>query len=263
LEINTDVTERRLIQENLATLSSRLLKVQDDERRRIARELHDSLGQLLTAAKMELDLIQNAGQPVSADDVREPLRHIQQALGETRTISHLLHPPLLDEAGFTPAARGYVDEFGKRSGIYTTFVVPSELPRLSRNVETALFRILQEGLTNVHRHSGSNKVEIQIRRDAASLVLLIRDCGHGMPKHLLEKFKRTGAEAGVGLSGIRERIREIGGMFEIESTDKGTQLTITVPIEEQEAKHSLTPESLMMQGKIDAGKDGHHLASAS
>ena len=213
----------------LRRLSARLLRVQDEERRRIARELHDSLGQYLAAAKINLDvLVRSNGD--GAAFVREAQHLIDRAISDTRTLSHLLHPPLLDEAGFASAARWYVEGFGKRCGIRATLEISDALERLSSETETALFRILQESLTNVHRHSGSRSVEVHLTKNASSVVLSVEDHGKGIAQEILARFQKDGTNVGVGLAGMRERVKELGGRFAIESSPKGTILTATVPI---------------------------------
>ena len=215
----------------LRRLSVKLLRVQDEERRRIARELHDSLGQDLTAAKICLDMLVN--------EAKEPSPHLKEAqdlvnrsISDTRTLSHLLHPPLLDEAGFVSAARWYVEGFGQRSGISTRLQLPDHLHRLPRQVETALFRIMQEALTNVHRHSGSRTVQVGVTVDESRVTLTVRDYGMGVPREILDRFWKTG-NVGVGLAGIRERVKELGGFMEIESTLDGTLLKATVPLRKE------------------------------
>lgn len=214
----------------LRALSARLLRVQDDERRRIARELHDSLGQYLTAAKINVDLL--AGSPDGSDRVQETQQLLERAISDTRTLSHLLHPPLLDEAGLASAARWYVEGFGRRSGIEVTLDVPPELPRLSSPVETTLFRILQETLTNVHRHSGSRGVDVRLSVDDSKVELTVRDYGKGIPEKVLTRFRQSGGYVGVGLAGIRERIKELGGTLEIHSSTSGSAVTVRIPIVE-------------------------------
>jgi signal transduction histidine kinase len=154
----------------LRRLSVKLIRVQDEERRRIARELHDSLGQDLTAAKISLDMLAQEWESDSAH-FQDARKLVDRCISDTRTLSHLLHPPLLDEAGFVSAARWYVEGFGQRSGIATKLELPEHLRRLPRGAETALFRILQEALTNVHRHSGSRAVDVRVSEDAAKVVL--------------------------------------------------------------------------------------------
>src|ERR1051326_3755274 len=185
--LETQVEERTAA---LRKLSVQLLRVQDEERRRIARELHDSLGQYLTAAKINLDVMARNGQAVSAY-LHEAQQLIDRAIGDTRTLSHLLHPPLLDEAGFAFAAKWYVEGFGKRSGIAASLHLPDNLRRLPPDIETALFRILQESLTNVHRHSGSSRVEVSLACDSTHVTLIIEDHGDGIPRDVLERYAKT------------------------------------------------------------------------
>ena len=212
----------------LRRLSARLLRVQDEERRRIARELHDSLGQYLTAAKINLDVL--ARTKGDGAYLREAQQLIDRAISDTRTLSHLLHPPLLDEAGFISAAHWYVEGFGKRSGIRASLEIPEGFERLPSEIETALFRILQEALTNVHRHSGSRSVEVRLTRDTSYVTLSIQDHGKGIPQDTLDRFQKNGTNVGVGLAGMRERIKELGGTFQLESGSKGTLLRTIVPI---------------------------------
>ena len=213
----------------LRSLSAQLLRTQDDERRRIARELHDSLGQYLVAAKITLETL-SLKREDDDDCLGEVRQLLEQAIGETRTLSHLLHPPLLDATGFASAASWYVEGFGKRSGIETSLKLPDNLGRLSIGVETALFRIMQEALTNVLRHSGSRKVEIALSLDEVTAALVIQDFGKGIPKDTLDRFMQAGTHAGVGLAGIRERVKEFGGTFEICSSNAGTILKAAIPI---------------------------------
>lgn len=221
----------------LRHLSARLLRVQDEERRRIARELHDSLGQYLTAAKINLDVMARC----PANDgklLREAQQLIDRAIADTRTLSHLLHPPLLDEAGLLSAARWYVEGFGKRSGIKTTLRVPDRLERLPSEIETALFRILQEALTNVHRHSRSAAVDVTLDVNNRVAVLTVRDYGKGMPKNSVGRFAKNGNHVGVGLAGMRERVKELGGSLQIESGSSGTTLKAVVPVSQPtESQH--------------------------
>ena len=212
----------------LGRLSVKLLRVQDEERRRIARELHDSLGQDLTAAKISLDMLAQDN-PGDSVHLRDAQQLVNRSIADTRTLSHLLHPPLLDEAGFVSAANWYVEEFGKRSGIATELHLPEHVHRLPRRTETALFRIMQEALTNVHRHSGSRAVEVCVTADESRVVLTVKDYGMGVPREVLDRFWRTG-NVGVGLAGIRERLKELGGGLEIESNLDGTLLRATIPV---------------------------------
>lgn len=219
----------------LRRLSAQLLRVQDEERRRIARELHDSLGQYLAAAKINLDTLV-LGTNKGDDSFHDLEDLIDRCISETRTLSHLLHPPLLDLTGFSSAASWYVEGFGKRSHIQTSLRLPNKLGRLPVGVETALFRIMQEALTNVHRHSGSRAVDIVLTVDQSVARLVIRDFGHGIPIDVLEQFNQAGTNVGVGLAGIRERVRELGGSFDIQSSRQGTVLQASIPCDEQ--KHA-------------------------
>jgi signal transduction histidine kinase len=210
----------------LRHLSTRLMQLQDNERRRIARELHDGLGQYLSALAINLGrLDQDSPHPVLTE-CRELL---DQTISEVRTLSHLLHPPLLDEVGFASAAKWYVEEFAKRSGIEATVDLPDRLPRLPEAVEIGLFRALQEGLTNIHRHSSSPKAEVHMETAPGKLSLDIIDYGTGIPPQVLERWRNTGT-AGVGMTGMRERIKELGGQVEISSSGTGTLVRVTVPV---------------------------------
>src|SRR5579872_5462617 len=220
----------------LRRLSAKLLSVQDEERRRIARELHDSLGQDLTAAKISLDMLAQ-GQYFNAAHLRDAQSLVERCISDTRTLSHLLHPPLLDEAGFLSAAKWYVEGFGRRSGIEARLQLPEHLHRLPRRSEIALFRILQEALTNVHRHSGSRAVEVCVTANRSDVTLTVRDFGTGVPREVLDRFWKTG-NVGVGLAGIRERLQELGGFLEIESSSQGTLLKVKIPIEERDTVKS-------------------------
>ena len=231
LEINTDITARRRAEDATRRLSGRILSLQDDERRRIARELHDSLGQYLVSLKVNLDLLSDMVSDARENAiVSECLQAAQECLSETRTISHLLHPPLLDEAGFTSAARWYVEGFAERSGLHVNLDIPPDLGRLDRDVETTLFRIVQEALTNVHRHSGGSMVCITLQVDAEQVLLEIADNGKGIPEELLRRLREDDSATGVGLAGMRERVRELGGSFAISSATPGTTITVAIPV---------------------------------
>lgn len=232
--LETKVEERTAA---LRKLSSRLMRVQDAERRRIARELHDSLGQYLAAAKINLEVVgavKNGGDGSNGPSRNEHLleaRHlIDRAISDMRTLSHLLHPPLLDEAGFGSAARWFVEGFGRRSGIVTRLRMPAKLDRLPPEIETALFRVLQESLTNVHRHSGSREVEVRLTVYQSMVTLAIDDNGKGIPHEIMERFGKSGVNLGVGLAGMRERVTELGGRLEIDSDKSGTRLRAVIPI---------------------------------
>lgn len=229
LEINTDITARKRAEEAARRFSGRILSLQDEERRRIARGLHDSLGQYLTALKMTLDLFPNADAKQSPI-VTECSDIVEKCLAETRTVSHLLHPPLLDEAGFRSAAQWYVEGFAQRSGVEVNLDLPPNMGRLGKNVETVLFRVMQEALTNVHRHSGASTVNIRLEIDRELVRLEIRDNGRGMPEDRLRRVLESGSGIGVGVAGMRERVRELCGALDIKSSESGTALRVTIPM---------------------------------
>jgi PAS domain S-box-containing protein len=230
LESNTDLTARKRAEEAARSLSGRILTLQDDEHRRIARGLHDSLGQYLTALKINLDRL-SASDNGNAALASESARIVDKCLTETRTISYLLHPPMLDEAGFDSAARWYVDGFSRRSGIKVNLNFQPKLARMHRDVEVALFRAVQEALTNAHRHSGGSMVDIHLNVDTKQLRLEIKDNGRGIPRTRLRTLIESAAEAGVGLAGMRERMRELGGSLEIRSDRAGTTVVVCIPVE--------------------------------
>lgn len=218
----------------LRKLSARLLTVQDDERRRIARELHDGLGQYLAAAQINIDLLLRSEGSKNSPFLLETRKLVEHAVSDIRTLSYLLHPPLLDEAGFDSAARWYVEGFAQRSGISVRLDLTPQISRMPSAVELALFRVLQEGLTNVHRHSGSADVDVTFARDGIVAVLEVKDYGRGLPENLAERFQSNGTAAGVGLAGIRERMKELSGDLKLISTPTGTVLRASVPLQKSE-----------------------------
>jgi two-component system NarL family sensor kinase len=222
----------------LRNLSAKLIRLQDDERRRIARNLHDSLGQHLTSVKMNLDTLSRSAAPNQAEALSAALESVERSIVETRTLSCLLHPPLLDEVGFASAARWFTDEFAKRSGIEVKLELPDGIDRLPESIEIALFRILQESLTNVHRHSGSSSVEIGLTVTENQALLSVRDFGRGMPARLGQGSDLNGSHFGVGLSGIRERVTDLGGSLNIESDSHGTAIIVAVPLAAQPSGES-------------------------
>jgi signal transduction histidine kinase len=228
-ELESLVLQRTVALQNL---SQRLLRVQDEERRRVARDLHDSTGQTLAALKMGIAVLEEKlkQNQCTSDVLCEIAALADQALQEIRTTSYLLHPPLLDEAGFDSAAQWYVDGFGKRSGIKVRLDLATKRERLPITIETALFRVLQESLTNVHRHSGAVEVSIRFQYQAEMVLLEIRDCGRGIPLELLTRLREANSETGVGLAGMRERLTELNGRLEIESDCHGTILRAIVPL---------------------------------
>jgi signal transduction histidine kinase len=202
---------------SLRQLSASLLRVQDEERRRIARDLHDSTGQLVALLSMNFSALEAEAESVDphlAKSMAENAQLLNQVSGELRTLSYLLHPPLLDEMGLETALRWYVDGFGRRSGIHVNLELAGGLGRLSRDLETAIFRVIQECLTNIHRHSGSTTATIELYPSAGALILQIKDVGKGIAPEKLSLISSSGA-SGVGLRGIRERIKDFAGELEI------------------------------------------------
>ncbi|HTC61766.1 MAG TPA: PAS domain-containing protein [Candidatus Saccharimonadales bacterium] len=220
--VGSEIKVRKETEEQLRELSGRLLRLQDEERRRIARELHDSTGQTLSALKMSLSLLERLVENIPRGKaLLEDLNMLaDSAIQEVRTTSHLLHPPMLDEVGFSSAARWYLEGFAKRSGINASIDF-GDLPDLTKDEELALFRVLQESLTNVHRHSGSPSTEVRIYSEGESVILSIRDFGQGIPPEKIEKFNKTGAGVGVGLAGMKQRLHKLGGNLEVRSDGKG------------------------------------------
>jgi PAS domain S-box-containing protein len=236
-ELESKIEQRTIA---LRHLSSRLMHVQDEERRHIARELHDSIGQYLAALGMGLGQLAKANGANTAETLAECRHLLDQCVTETRTLSHLLHPPLLDEAGFASAATDYVEEFARRSGIETD--ISLDLPyRLPADTEILLFRVLQESLTNILRHSGSRRAKIRVGIEGESVHLEIRDYGQGIPQEILERFTTSGNGVGVGLAGIRERLREVDGKLDISSSTDGTILRVSLLATNTREPHSISP----------------------
>jgi signal transduction histidine kinase len=220
--------------ESFRLLSARILELQDVERRKIARELHDSVGQFLAGLKLNLGRLQRRSAEGGAENqglLTETIELTDRAIGEVRTISYLLHPPLLDELGFHSAARWYVEGFAKRSGIEVQLHLSEISDRLPKEIELALFRVLQESLTNVHRHAMAHKVEIELECTDDEVTLMVCDDGKGLNMGTLRRF-RDGQAAGIGLAGMRERLAELGGTLEVESSTTGTQICATLPTDE-------------------------------
>jgi signal transduction histidine kinase len=217
--------------QNLRELSARLLQSQDDERRRIARELHDSVGQLLAALNMNLSAVRGDIERLAqtANALADSENLVNEMSTEVRTISHLLHPPLLDEAGLCSALRWYADGFALRSKIKVDLDLPEDFDRLPRESETAIFRVVQECLTNIHRHSGSTLARIRLRQPDRQVLVEIEDQGKGIPAEKKEEMSSSGTP-GVGIRGMRERLRQLGGTLDINSNGSGTVIVVRLPI---------------------------------
>ena len=233
-KIARDITERRRAERALkeAELAGRLLQLQDEERRHIARELHDSVGQQLAALNMNISNVSKEKEKLSesaARSVEENQVLVRQVLEEIRTLSHLLHPPLLDEVGLGSALTEYVNGFVERSKIQVRLELPQDLERLPREYELSLFRIVQECLTNIHRHSGSSTAVVRLSRMPDEVILEVSDQGRGIDPETQERFF-AGRTSGVGLRGMRERVRQIGGALQIQSTSGGTTVLAILPL---------------------------------
>jgi len=241
-KVTRDFTDRMLAQKaledsqmklyrsekSLRKLSLHLLRTQDEERRRIGREIHDSLGQYLAALKIKLDSISEN----NSDEIAECANLVEECVKEVRTISYLLYPPMLEEMGLKSAVLWYLEGFSKRSGIKTSFDIPEDFGRLNRDTELVLFRVLQESLTNVQRHSGSATTTIKISRTKDVVTLQVSDQGKGLPSAILEEGSQDWmGSLGVGLRGMSERLKQLGGTLDISSGQSGTQVLATVPLQ--------------------------------
>lgn len=229
--IAQDITEQIHTEEELRRLSQQLLRAGDDERRHIARELHESAGQSLAALKMTLGRLRDT--MTDADDLARALLKsavelADAAVREVRTVSYVMHPPMLDEAGLGPALRWFARGFAERSGIGVQVDIPENLPRQSQEIETTIFRIVQEALTNVHRYSGSRTAHICVACQNGDIRAEVRDQGCGVA---LARLHVNGySPLGVGIAGMRERVKQLNGVFELESTaGKGTTVRVTLP----------------------------------
>ena len=227
-------------------LSARLLTLQDTERRKFARELHDSVGQHLAAIKMAISILQTKlpGDAV----IKDCLKMLDDSIAETRTISHLLHPPLLDEAGLNSASRWFVEGFGKRSGVEVNLEIFDGAVRLPEATELALFRVLQESLTNVHRHAQATRADVSLRIEGNQAVLWVRDYGRGMPSAVVHSLQENGSGGGVGLAGMTERVREIGGKLEIRSSSVGTEIVARVTVQPRTKQNSFPSTTQEVKG---------------
>jgi PAS domain S-box-containing protein len=248
LAVTRDITLRQKAEESRkeAEVSALLLQVQDQERKRIARELHDGVGQLIAAANMNNAVVEKEKDRLSteaAQRVADNVALIEQISSGIRTVSYLLHPPLLDELGLESALRWYVEGFAERSGI-TAKLEAADLPRLHHDHELCLFRIAQEALTNVHRHSGSSRVLVKLSHGGREIKMEVVDEGRGIPLDAQAKIA-SGASTGVGLRGMQERVKQLGGILRVHSDSNGTSIVATLPIVESaiapEAKSGDTP----------------------
>jgi signal transduction histidine kinase len=243
-ELEQRVQERtadlNLANDNLRELSSRLQQIRDEERRQIARELHDSVGQLLAALGMNIAIVQRQSDKLDSAGARavsENAAMVEQISREIRTISHLLHPPLLDVAGLVSALRWYVDGFSERSTIKVSLEIPEEFGRLSDEMEIAIFRMVQECLTNIHRHSGGTSAAIRVHEKDRLVLVEVKDQGKGIPLNKQLELSSSG-RTGVGFRGMRERLRQLGGTLEIRSDGAGTTVSATLPLQDAKTQRS-------------------------
>jgi two-component system, NarL family, sensor kinase len=235
---DTDITERKLAEQEMQILSTRLINLQDQERRRIARELHDVTAQNLLVISLNLRALKLKCPPTLEQDMLECQTLCEECLQEIRTLSYVLHPPMLDEGGLLAALRWYLAGFSKRSGIHVDLLA-QDIGRLPDGIEMDLFRIVQESLSNIHRHSGSRTAKIKLERTKSEIILSVRDWGIGMQLHTRWSGLTDPSLQGVGLSGMRQRLRYLGGRLEIESSSGGTTITAIVPLaQENRALHS-------------------------
>ncbi|HXM95930.1 MAG TPA: PAS domain S-box protein [Candidatus Dormibacteraeota bacterium] len=235
-KIVRDITEQKQSEESV--LSARLLQAQDEERRRIARELHDSVGQLLAAIGMNTAHVAAESRnlsPGAAKAVADNAGLVQQVTDEVRTISHLLHPPLLDEVGLASALRWYIDGFAERSKIPVTLEIPPKFGRMPRDHEMALFRIIQECLTNIHRHSRSQTALVRLTIPDNQIRLEVKDEGKGISSDI-QSTMLAGHFPGVGLRGMRERVKQLGGRLDIQSNASGTAVIAVLPVETKQTR---------------------------
>jgi len=260
----------RVTETSLRQLSARLLQLQDEERRRIARDLHDITGQKIAVLSMSLDRLARLTEqrkPEAKDSIKESRDIVSQIGEEIRTLSYILHPPLLDECGLASAVHWYAEGFQKRSSIKLEVEVDADLPRLPADAETTLFRVVQESLTNVHRYSGSSSAKIRISKTCGEVLLEVIDYGHGIKSGTARGKLDGPAPLGVGIPGMRERLHQLGGDLSVDFGTSGTRVMATLPIRklaESESDESESSLSLTIRSAEDARRriliaDDHEL----
>ena len=237
--VNEDVSARktaeRELQDSLTrmrALTARLMRAQDDERRRIAQMLHETTAQDLAVLKMHLARLTRMDAGLAGDNrdaLSESIELADRSMSSIRTLSYLLHPPFLDEAGLVSALRWYASGFAARSGIAVDLELPPAFPRLPQDLETTLFRVVQEALINIHRHAHSSSASIRLRSEDPQLTLEIQDRGRGMPPDVMTQVAGGAGALGVGIAGMRERLQQLGGSLEMESSDHGTTVRARIP----------------------------------
>jgi signal transduction histidine kinase len=245
-ELHRKTRQLEVLNRELRNLSGRLLTMQDEERRRFARELHDGLGQELTAAKMIVDAMHSHDHaPQEKEDLGQASSLIESAIQQVRSLSHLMHPPLLDEIGLRAALLWYSEGLSKRSGIATSVELsPSDFPRFSKDVETAVFRIVQETLTNVLRHSGAHRCSVSVTHKDHEVLIAVRDDGKGVSDGILEFRPES---IGIGIAGIRQRVKEFGGDLRIRNVEgSGALVEVSIPVN-PEAARAVLPQPPISQ----------------
>jgi len=229
-ELHRKTKQLEALNDELRRLSSSMIAAQDDERRRLARDLHDGLGQDLAAAKMILEGIDPGNGPAAAtgSSVADACTIIDRALQQVRSVSYLMHPPLLDEVGLQPALQWYVDGLAKRSGIAISLELrPHEFPRMSPEIERTIFRVVQEALTNVYRHSGAHQAWVTVGREDGRVISTICDNGTGVSDRVVDFQPES---IGVGIAGMKQRVKEMGGFLTLSNTGSGSMLEAVIPI---------------------------------
>jgi PAS domain S-box-containing protein len=233
--LEAEIVDRKRAEKSLRTLTGRLLRTQDEERRHMARELHDHAGQTLVALGLNLSVLQQAAldhDPKITTLAAESQQLSDDLSKELRTLSYLLHPPLLDEVGLASALRWYVEGFAERSKIKVELELPEDFGRLPKELELVIFRVVQESLTNIHRHSGSASARIQLTRSGGTVEFEISDSGKGISAERQQEM--TAARAGVGVRGMEERVRQFDGTLRIVSSGEGTKVFVMLPVESAE-----------------------------
>ena len=265
-KVARDITERKQAEEirKETEFAARLLKLQDEERRRIARELHDGVGQLLAAMSMNASMLDREKSNLSPDGARsaeENAKLIEQVSSDIRTLSYLFHPPLLDEIGLHSALRWYLDGFAERSKFEAELELSPDWVRLPQDYELCLFRIAQECLTNIHRHSGGSMARVRLLRSPGEITMEVSDDGKGVDRATQSRIS-SGDTSGVGFRGMRERVKQLGGSLEVRSHGKGTTVIATVPFVES-ADGNGNGDGGDSSGKRPNGSSGDGMSSRS
>ena len=251
----TDITDEKRVEEAARQLSSQLLRLQDQERKTISRELHDSLGQYLTGLRINLGILDSANGKLDESlrkVVAECMSLVLTCMNEVRDVSSLLHPPMLEELGLVSAIRWHADDFACRSGLKFRLELPEVMDPLLPEAQLALFRIAQECLTNVYKHAQTDSATLCLSQDDRAVILQVQDHGVGITTERLKRFEFAQSTEGLGLRGMRERIRELGGKFEISSSGKGTIIRASIPAQAALASNAPTDSKIAPEQPKDA-----------